>query len=155
MDRDDDQGRIPLICDVYYEFENWSNVYTIADFAQSIQDVLNDHPELPLKYWARDSIVEGFGVQGAARHEDTIERVLLLQKDLLDLSKLVENHIEEKQRREFEDYVGEAPPPTQFPCSSVFRLPSKVLVNKTVLRMTRCSFKLDSPFSVRRAVPLT
>lgn len=132
IDRVDDQGRIPLICEIYYEFENWRNPYTIADLAQSIQDVLGEHPELPLTYWnrygTRGSIAEGFGVQGAARHEDTIEHVLLLQKDLLDLSKLAEKHLEWS---EFEDYssdlapyVGEAPPPHNI--SVLFSFPAPV-----------------------------
>ena len=126
MDRTDGQGHVPLLCDVYYEFENWLNTYTIANLAQAIQDVLTEHPELPLKYWTRyDSIVEGFGVQGAARLDDTIEHVLLLGKGLLDLGKLVEAHIEEQQRRKFEDYLGEAPPPRRVSLPFSFPAPVK------------------------------
>jgi hypothetical protein len=126
MDRTDDQGHVPLLCDVYYEFENRLNTYTIADLAQAIQDVLAEHPELPLEYWTRyDSIVEGFGVQGAARLDDTIEHVLLLGKDLLDLGKLVEAHIEEQQRRKFEDYLGEAPPSRRVSLPFSFPAPVK------------------------------
>ena len=125
MDRTDDQGHVPLVCDVYLDSYDWSNTYTIADLAQAIQDVLAEHPELPLKHWARhDSIVEGFGVQGTARLDDTIEHVLLLGKDLLDLGKLVEAHIEEHQRRKFEDYLGEAPPPRRV--SVLFSFPAPV-----------------------------
>lgn len=126
LDRADDRGHAPLLCDVYLEFENWSNTYTIADLAQAIQDVLAEHPELPLKYWTRyDSIAEGFGVQGAARLDDTIEHVLLLQKDLLDLSKLVEAHIEEQQRRRLFENLGEAPPPRKVSVLSSFPAPVK------------------------------
>ncbi len=117
LDRVDDQGHVPLISEVYYEFEYWSNPYTIADVAQSMQDVLANHPEFPLKYWTRHgSLVEGFGVQGAARHEDTNEHVLLLGKDLLDLSKLVENHV-------FENQFGEAAPKS---VSVLFSFPTSV-----------------------------
>jgi hypothetical protein len=126
IDQTDDQGHIPLLCEVYLEFENWSNGYTIADLAQAIQDVLAEHRELPLKYWSRhDSIVEGFGVQGAACLDDTIEHVLFRGKDLLDLGKLVEAHIEERQRRKlFGDQVGEVPPPRSV--SVLFSFPAPV-----------------------------
>jgi hypothetical protein len=114
-----------LLCDVYFEFENWSNTYTIANLAQSIQDVLAEHPELPLKYWTRDDFfVDGFGVQGVARLDDTIEHVLLLGKELLELSKLVEAHIEEQQRRDLFENLGEAPPPRRI--SVLFSFPAPV-----------------------------
>lgn len=126
MDRVDDRGHAPLRCEVYFEFENWSNTYTIVDLAQTIQVVLAEHPELPLKYWTPyDSIAEGFGVEGAADLDDTIEHVLLLEKDLLDLSKLIEAHIEEQERRRLFKYIGEAPPPRKVTVLFSFPAPVK------------------------------
>lgn len=133
MDRVNDQGYVPWECETYFQFENWSNTYTITDLAQAIQDVLAKHPELPLEYWTRGSVGEGFGVKGSVRLDDTIERVLLLEKDFLELGKLVEAHIERHDRERFEDYIGGALPPHKVSVYFSFPAPVKTACEQYLL----------------------
>jgi hypothetical protein len=108
LDRVDDQGHVPLKCEVYYDSDHWSNPYTIADFGLALQDVLANHPEFLLKHFTASTGWDG--VEGSARYEDTIEHVLLLEKELLALSRLVEDHLDEKQTRELYASMGQEPP---------------------------------------------